>query len=159
MSDERQPLIEIDDPEIDPAAIMAEIEARIAARRAEEEERPFPSYGVTPCPEEPSDLPHDPNLYFYLRRLNESFAGIDTEPILAPSPATRTPIVGKLWGAIRHEVHALILFYVNRAVAQQVAVNRSTVSIVNELTRQLEAQQRQIRRLERELAERGGEGP
>ncbi len=51
-----------------------------------------------------------------------------------PSPATRLPVIGRVWATIRQEVHELVLFYVNRAVRQQVMVNRSLVQVVNQLT-------------------------
>ena len=104
------------------------------------------------------ELPHDPNLYHYLRLLNEGYAAIDTQPILAPSPATRLPLVGKLWARLRGEVHNLVLFYVNRAVTQQVNVNRYLVSVVNRLTAENEAQERRLLALEEALAARHGEG-
>ena len=54
---------------------------------------------------------------------------------------------------IRGEVHNLVLFYVNRVVAQQVTFNRHMVSSVNRLTTVNEAQQRRIAHLEAQLRE------
>lgn len=146
-------LIEIHDPEIDPAEIMKLIRERVQQRREEKayDQRTFPSFGVAACPEEPKDMPFDPDLYYYLRLANEGFAQVETSRVLAPSPATRIPVLGRLWGTIRAEVHNLVLFYVNRSVTHQVTMNRYLVSVLNRMTIQNEQQQREIERLKSEL--------
>ncbi|MGH2541885.1 MAG: hypothetical protein ACRDIB_03755 [Ardenticatenaceae bacterium] len=146
-------LIEIRDPAIDPAAIMAEIRERVQQRRKEQgyDQRTFPSFGLVQCPEPPADRPYDHDLYYYLRLANESYAGSETAVNLAPSPATQMPVVGPLWKKIRREVHNLVLFYVNRSVAHQVNVNRQLVSVVNRLTALAEEQQRSIEALQAEI--------
>ena len=57
-------LIEIDDPAIDPAAVMNEIRRRIAQRRRElgYENRSFPSYGAAIYQGEPNDIAFDKDL-------------------------------------------------------------------------------------------------
>ena len=146
-------MIEIDDPEIDPAAIMAEIRRRIVARRRElgYDHRAFPSYGAAIYQGEPDDLPFDRDLHYFLRLANATFAEAETEPVLAASPATRVPILGRLWGMIRGGAHNLVLFYVNRAVTHQTSVNGYLVSALNRLTAVVEEQQRTIQRLQAEL--------
>ncbi len=146
-------LIEIHDPEIDPSAIMAEIRERVKQRRKEKgyDQRTFPSFGLTEIPEAPSDRPYDPDLYYYLRLANESFAHTETGSNLAASPATQLPVVGRLWKTIRGEVHNLVLFYVNRSVNHQANVNRYLVSVLNRLTAHSEAQQRTIEALQAEV--------
>ncbi len=146
-------LIEIHDPAVDPVAIMATIRERVAQRRKEKgyDQRTFPSFGLTETPEAPSDLPYDPDLYYYLRLANETFAHAPTALALAPSPATQVPGVGRVWSLIRREVHNLVLFYVNRAVTHEVNVNRYLVSVLNRLTLLSQAQQRTIESLQEEV--------
>lgn len=154
MSDIPDGLIEIHDSEIDPDAILAQIRERVAARRAEAgyETRHFPTFGIAEAPEEPKGEGHDPNLYYYLRLANDGYARLDTAEVLAPSPATRVPVLGRVWGLIRSQVHQLVLFYVNRTVTQQVTVNRYLVSVINRLTAQSQSQQEAIAALQAEVA-------
>lgn len=146
-------LIEINDPDIDPAAIMADIRARMRQRREElgYDRRNFPTF-ATAYPEEPADLEYDPNLYHHLRLANETYTQAETEPFLAPSPATSLPIIGALWRRIRGGAHNLVIYYVNRAIAHHVNVHRHMVSVLNRLTAQAEEQQRTIATLQEEVA-------
>ncbi|MFZ0546354.1 MAG: hypothetical protein WAM60_12995 [Candidatus Promineifilaceae bacterium] len=146
-------LIEIHDPEIDPQAIMTEIRRRIQARRAEAgyENRTFPAFGsAMVCPEPPEGMPYSPDLYHHLRQVNALYSEVETNTILAPSPATRVPILGHFWRMIREQAHGLVLFYVNRSVAHQVKVNRHLVSVLNQLTEENQALQRRVMVLEAE---------
>lgn len=146
-------LLEIRDPEIDTAALMAQIRERIQKRRAQlgVDNRLFESFDVTPCPEPPEQGAYDPHLYHHLRRANESYAFFDTEPALAPSNLARLPVIGGLWQRLRPALHTLVLIYVNRLAAQQINVNRHLVSVLNQLTRQVHEQQQKITALEAEL--------
>lgn len=146
-------LIEIRDPEIDPIAIMDEIRARVEKRRQElgYDKRHFPAFGTADYPGEPEDIPYDGALYQQLRLANRSYANVETKPVLVSSPATRIPILGRLWGLIRGGAHNLVLFYVNRTVAQQVTINRHMVSVLNRLTAETQTQARQIKALQDEL--------
>ena len=146
-------LIEIHDPEIDPPAIMAEIRRRIVQRRSElgYAHRAFPNYGAAVYQGEPADIAYDKDLHYFLRLANATFADAETEPVLADSPATRVPVLGRLWRMIRGGAHNLVLFYVNRAVTHQTSVNGHLVSALNRLTAVVEDQQRTINRLQAEL--------
>lgn len=146
-------LIEINDPEIDPTAIIEQIRERVKQRRKEigYDNRTFPTFGLTEYPEAPSDRPYDPDLYYYLRLTNETFAQAETNPTLAPSPTTQLPVVGRIWKLVRREVHNLVLFYVNRAITHQTNVNRYQVSVLNRLTALTEEQQRTIEALQAEI--------
>lgn len=148
-------LIEIRDPEIDPEEIMASIRRRVAQRRQEAgyDEKRFPTYGGMGYPGEPSDMPYDPQLHHALREANEQFARFDMGVNLASSPATRMPVIGRLWARIRQEVHNLVIFYVNRAVRHQVGVNRALVQTVNHLASQNQDQQRELTALRRQVAD------
>ncbi len=76
------------------------------------------------------------------------------EPLLAPSPATRAPVVGGLWRKIRAEMHNLVLFYVNKSVREQSRTNANLVSTLNELTRVIQDQQAEIDALRAEIQRR-----
>jgi hypothetical protein len=116
------------------------------------EQRNFPTFGTAvSCPEPPDDLPYSPDLYHHLRNVNDLYAEVETESVLAPSPATRIPVLGQIWKLIREQAHGLVLFYVNRSVAHQVNVNRHLVSVLNQLTLQNQEQARQIAALEAQL--------
>jgi hypothetical protein len=146
-------LIEIRDPEIDTQAVLEQVRQRIKKRRAQHgfEPQSFPSFGGSGMPErlEESDL--DPNLFHYLELVNKSYFDFATEPDLQLSPATRGRILGRIWSLIRRQAHQLVLFYVNRNIEHQVAVNRQLVSIVNLLARTLQEQQREISDLRQRL--------
>ena len=152
--------IKLYDTEWTPARITAEI-----ARRAEERETElgpisvsYPSFGnLEGAPRPPQDRPYNANLYHHLRLINE-MPPPDVTPVLADSPATRTPWVGGLWQRARSQFHELILFYVNRAVRQQILLNNELISTLNELTYTVEAQQEEIERLQAELREQRKQG-
>lgn len=145
--------LEIHDPELDTAALMAEIETRIAQRRAEKglPVSRFPTFGPVPCPDRPVDIVYDPNLYHYLRQVNRLYHLFETDPHIVAAPTMRIPVISRLWALIRHHAHILVLFYVNRAVRHQTTVNRSLVSVLNLLTSAYADQQRQINALQAEL--------
>jgi hypothetical protein len=146
-------LIEIHDPEIDPARILEEIRERIRRRREElGYPRPiFPTFGAAAYPGEPENEDYDIELYFHLRRANETYYQIGVEPLIVPSPRSSIPILGPLWDRIRHEAHNLVLFYVNRLAQKQVTVNRHLVSTLNRMAVQIQEQQHRIKVLEEEL--------
>jgi hypothetical protein len=133
------------DPHVSDAQILATLRERVASRRAAlgVDNRRFPQFGMTPLPDEPIDAA-DPELYQQLRLLNEIFADAPTEPVLASSPATNLPVIGKLWATIRAQAHALVLFYVNRHLAHTIDVNRNLVSAMNLLVRLSDEQAREI---------------
>ncbi len=146
-------LIEIHDPEIDPQALMADIRRRIQTRRLEAgyDNRTFPAFGAAMvCPEPPEGQPYSPDLYHHLRQVNSLYSEVETTSILAPSPATRVPILGRFWKLIREQAHGLVLFYVNRNISHQVKINRHLVSVLNQLTEENQELQRRIIALESE---------
>lgn len=151
---EQEPLFVVQDPEIDVDAIMQTIRQRIAERRAAlgEPRQHFPSFDDLGVPEEPDDMPYDANLYHHLRLLNELYFAFPLEAVLAPSPATQLPLVGKLWARIRREAHNLVLFYVSRAMGHQIQINRHIVGVLNRLVAEHVALRRQVQELEARLA-------
>ncbi len=148
-------LIEIRDPDIDTLALLEQVRERIKKRRAQwgYEPQSFPSFGGSGMPEQLDGSNLDPNLFHYLELVNSSYFDFATEPDLQLSPATRGRILGRIWSLIRRQAHQLVLFYVNRNIEHQVAVNRQLVSIVNLLARTLQDQQREIMDLRQRLDE------
>lgn len=146
-------LIEIGDPEVDPGRIMETIRERIRQRRQElgYDGRTFPVFGAAAYPGEPEGVAYDADLYHYLRLANDSFAAVDTEAVLASSPATRVPVLGRIWQLIRGGAHQLVLFYVNRAVTHQTDVNAHLVSVLNRMAAVIEQQERAINQLQAEV--------
>lgn len=65
----------------------------------------------------------------------------DTTPVLAPSPATRLPVLGRLWALVRAQAHQLVLFYVNRQAANTVQVQQHLLAAVSALARMMAARQ------------------
>lgn len=160
MADEHQPaafpagpFIELNDEQVTAEALTAQIAARLQSRPVLSPPE-IPPYAVHEGPPGlPADIPYRFGLYYHLQRTHDLYPRAETAPVLAASPATRLPLFGRLWALIREQAHSLVLFYVNRSLAQQTAVNRHLVGAVSELTRQVEEQQRTIARLERRLQE------
>lgn len=144
------PWIKLTDETLSAADLEAQVEARLAQREPLAVD--FPRFGhVAPFPE--PDRPWAPTLFYHLQQLNE-MPPPATDPILAASPAQRVPLLGRFWSLIRRQAHALVLFYVNRAVAEHTRAHNHTLSVLNELTRIADAQQAEIERLRAALADR-----
>jgi len=152
-------LIEIHDPEIDPAQIMEQIRERIWRRREElgYPRQEFPIFGAATYPGEPEGENFDVDLYYHLRKANDLHYRIGVEASLMPSPATRLPILGRLWKRIRREAHNLVLFYLGELAQQQAAVNRHLVSTLNRVVVQLQQQQEQLQELRGEIEQLHGQ--
>jgi len=147
--------IEIHDPEISSANLVREVAARARRRRAEQGpvEIDFPPFGAAaPVPDAETTRDDVTRLHYFLRQL-EQLPPPETQPELAPSPATRLPVLGRLWQLARREAHNLVLFYVNRSVAHNAAANRQLSNALNEVAALVQAQQAEIERLREELAQ------
>ncbi len=151
---DNKPWIVIEDTAVSAAALEAQIEERVQMRRQQlgRVNPDFPSFGFV------AEMPRPPypganaTLYYHLRQVNEMETAVTTL-VLAPSPATRLPLLGRLWGLIRQQVHELVLFYVNRSGARQARLENHLVSLLNEQTRLLQLQQVEIEALRQRLAE------
>lgn len=157
MSEIHEGLIEIHDPEIDPAKIMEQIRERIQRRREElgYPRRAFPTFGAAAYPGEPEGEDYDADLYYHLRQANQHYYQLGVEIDLIPSSGSRIPLIGPLWDRIRHEAHRLVLFYVNKLAQRQLTVNRHLVSTLNRMAVQIQEQRQRIRALEEELHKGG----
>ena len=89
----------------------------------------------------------------HLAAARRALAQAETQATLAPSPATATPVLGKLWGRIRGQMHELVLFYVNRLGGTTSRVDNQLIEAIEELTAIVEAQQGEIERLKGESNE------
>ncbi len=146
----------LQDEQLSPESLLAEIRRRLAQRYPDGDagEIAFPAYELADTPPDfPEDIPYSFSLYYHLQRAHELYSSAETAPALAPSPATRLPVAGRLWQQLRREAHNLVLFYVNRHLAHETAVNRHLIAAMGEMIRQLETQQREIARLEAQIAE------
>ncbi|MCA9970313.1 MAG: hypothetical protein KC425_08860, partial [Anaerolineales bacterium] len=92
-----------------------------------------------------------PNLYHHLHALND-LPPFDAAPQLVASPATRLPLLGRLWQLVRAQAHRLVLFYVNRHAAYNSQAALHLVNTLNELTRLAQTQQQEIAALRAEIA-------
>jgi hypothetical protein len=146
-------LVEIRDPEIETAQIMEQIQERVQNRRADlgQVQQDFPVFGAAAMPGEPEDIPVNVNLYHYLRLVNKSYNLFETGADVQLSPATRVPILGRIWSIVRRRAHELVMFYVNRNIEHQVMVNQQIVSALNLLTASLEEQQRLTLEMQKEI--------
>lgn len=144
--------LEIHDEEITAEELVREVERRVAQRREElgGVNLVFPTFGHVSTHPEPTGSAINPHLYYYLKQANQTHSPA-VEPILAPSPATQTPVVGRLWNRIRGEMHNLVLFYVNRSVRDQNRLNVNLISSLNEMTRVIQDQQAEIEALRAEV--------
>ncbi len=148
-------LLEIDDPAIDGDGLNATVAMRVEARRNElgEDNRVFPTYGEVVSLDSAGDVPIDATLVHHIEYVNKLYAQFELDAVLTESPATRVPVLGKLWGMIRGQAHSLIIFYVNRVVNHQVEVNRHLVNALTLMTREQQRQQRRIAALEDEISQ------
>ena len=146
-------LVEIPGSESESQRLMARVVKQVENRRSELGIDPvqFPSFEGVPYPGRPENSEYDPDLYHHLKLLNSYYLDVKTEPELQPSPATRIPVIGRIWQLIRDQAHDLVLFYVNRAVTHEVDIDRHMVSVLNSLTVANANQQKLINQLRNEL--------
>lgn len=150
------PWIVIHDEQVSSEELVREVERRVERRRADlgTVSLVFPTFGyVSSYPDVPLEKRVSPHLFYYLEQANR-MPPPSVEPVLAPSPATQTPVVGGLWQKIRAEMHNLVLFYVNKSVREQSRVNANLISTLNEMTRVIQDQQAEIDALREEIQRR-----
>jgi hypothetical protein len=133
----------------------AELVAAIRERLADSEQTDpgpladFPRFGG---PIEPGTTAHPAEQH--LARAAALLAEAQTAPHLAPSAATRMPLLGPLWRRVRRQAHELVLFYVNRQAAQTTKVQHHLLAAIQALTAESDQQRERIAHLEKALADR-----
>lgn len=148
------PWITIHDEVVTSEELVREVERRVTRRREQlgRVNLVFPTFGHISTFPEPAEADNlaGPQLYYYLKQANQTeLPAVDL--VLAPSPATRMPVIGRLWGTIRREMHNLVLFYVNRSVSDQNRLNVNLISTLNELTRVVQKQRAELEALREEV--------
>jgi hypothetical protein len=133
-----------------PADRIRAIDARIRTRHAELglSDVDKPEYGLAPLP--PSEPYAGADMRALIEHLAAAYRSFRTPPIeleLAPSPATRLPVLGPIWARIRASAHKLPLFYAHRAALRQMAVQRALLSALNLLTVRVQRQRRELAEL------------
>jgi hypothetical protein len=153
MSDPKQePWLELDDPHLTSTELAARVEERLHRRREElgAVTRSFPTFEAPASGPGTSGEVRDAALHQLLNEL-AAMPPPATQSALAPSPATRLPLLGPLWALIRNQAHQLVLFYVNRQVAHQARVNHLLSTALHEVAARLAAQQEEIEGLRKRL--------
>jgi len=151
-----KPWLELNDPEINADDLMARIDVRLAQREVTDGrfQPHYPTFGHVSSLPQPIDDHFAPNLYHHLRALND-LKPPDTMPELAASPATRLPLLGKLWSLVRAQAHNLVLFYVNRSAADDAQTRAHVVNALNERARLVQEQQQEIAALRARFEQKG----
>lgn len=147
---EHESWLKISDSEVSSRELEREVARRVQTRREELGfyHSEFPDFGV--LSPEPEIWINNAALAHHIRQLNE-LTPPPLTPDLAPSPATRVPLLGNLWQLIRRQFHDLVLFYVNRAASHETRVDNHLISTINELSRILQEQQKEIARLKEQV--------
>ncbi len=122
--------IELDDQaEINVAEIMRRIQEYIAERRTQEDLQTVLALDL--------DLGGNlsPDLYEHMTQAIRANASLGVE---SDARRTRVPVVGPVLDVVRRSIHQLVLFYVNKAIAKQVAVNSETLKALQYLVAEVE---------------------
>jgi hypothetical protein len=80
-----------------------------------------------------------------------SFNQFDREVVLAPSKLDRLPVIGRLWRSVRHQLHSIALFYVDRALAHEAMVNYHLIQVLAYCLDVTQEQQRTMFKMQAEI--------
>ncbi len=159
--DEGKPTpIPIEDFEVDPKEIMAEIQSKLldSGRLFEGEHPQLPPYHRTNYPEKPDDIPYDLGLYQLLDSIKQNLKLTGTELDIRESGFSRLPIIGRLWRKMQWMLHGPAHYYANRTAERQAEINGQVFQILSKLLAENQERQREIARLQEELEQLRGEG-
>jgi hypothetical protein len=142
--------LKINDSELSPIELQTEVKRRLQQRRQAlgEIHQQFSDFGVLSA--EPEITLNNAALAYHIHMAN-TMEPPPANLVLAPSPATRTPLLGKLWQSVRKQFHELVLFYVNRVVSHETRLDNHIISSLNELIRIVQEQQSEIERLHEQI--------
>ncbi len=130
------------DEAVDPVALGTELKRRAAGHRVDRRWRP--RYGERSLREQAHSADELlQRLAHHLERLEalQDARAASDRLELAPSPAARRPVIGRLWGMVRRQAHDLVLYYVNIQAAHQSEIDHHLV----EALRALAAENRRLR--------------
>ncbi|MHB1416346.1 MAG: hypothetical protein ACYC1C_13940 [Chloroflexota bacterium] len=148
-------VIEINDPEVDVAAIMREIRQGLAARQdLYEADVFFPSFKGGDSPATTGEQLSAEFSY----ELEEALRSHDRAWVSLQVTPTRIPLIGGPLSRLKYMLHNLIVFYVNQLAAKQVSFNAHSVNALRALSqavgaRASAAEVEELRREVRELRE------
>ncbi len=152
-----KPPLEIRHPQVDTDEVLSRLYANLSTRAYCGEEHALPDFELPPPPEAVEDA----TLRYHLARARalhrQTWVGLS----LAPSPGTRVPVLGRIWGMIREQMHRLILYYVDMAVSKQVEVNTHLVASLTrlaEVEREIVELRREVAALRRRVEDSSGSG-
>lgn len=111
--------IKFDETQVDIEAIMRQIRQYLAQKQGT---------AVVSRTEEQSPTRFRREVYDELFEANHDFDKVRIAPYLTP---VRMPIIGALWQRLRSALHALVVFYVDRAADAQVRFNSHVVRVLN----------------------------
>ena len=119
--------IQYDEQHVDIEAIMRQIRQYLAQKHGSQ----------TPVSSEaPASVMLDREVYDELFEANQTFDKVHVAPYVT---SNRVPLVGVLWQRVRSQIHALVVFYVNRAADSQVRFNSHVIRILNGIVQSLDA--------------------
>lgn len=149
--EQRETWISLEDPQLSSEALAARVEAQLTRRRQKlgPVTLRFPNFQAQPL--EIDEAGRGKALQEALRQL-QTLPPPPTQATLAPSPATRLPLLGRLWRLIRAQTHELVLFYVNRQLAHQTQTNHLVLRALQTMRTQLAQQEAHRAALESRLA-------
>lgn len=134
--------------EINP--VWNDIQVRIQAAKARNELDTAVSPPVV-FPGKPSDIVYDIELYKQLEQAAEKIPGFERDLLLQETRWSSLPLIGSLFQKVRQSFHSIALFYANRALQHQQAVNRHLWEAMGRLTAVTQQQQRTIESLQVQL--------
>ena len=144
--------LEFNDDELSAESLEAEIEKSLDPQLAEKINQ---TVNAIPrfVPSEGASAPINSAIKHHLAGAKRALESAETAANLASSPATSVPVLGRLWGRIRGQMHELILFYVNRAGATHGRVDGQLIQAVETLSAIVEQQQQEIESLKQQVEE------
>jgi hypothetical protein len=103
-------------------------------------------------PGKPADIVYDVALYKQLELAAEKIPHFERDLLLHETGWSRLPLIGSLLQKVRQSLHSIALFYTNRALQHQQAVNQHLWEAVGRLTAVTQQQQRTIEAMQAQLA-------
>lgn len=133
------------------ADILQAIEQRIQQQRqALNYDRIFSPYDDVVFPGSTETVSYEdprPNLQQAQARYDQ----FDREIVLTASKLDHLPVIGRFWRAMRHQLHSIALFYANRALAHEAAVNYHLIQTLAYCLEVTQQQQRTLFKMQAEI--------